>query len=102
VRARHNEPAPADLTPPPAVVCCAGPGGEGVQLMDVNDLAARGRRLDALARGLSRETARVRADTLTVLLYRERRGYLEAIHRALGGVEDARVVLARARHRLEG
>jgi hypothetical protein len=33
----------------------------------------------------------MQADTLTVLLYRERRGELEALHRALGGVEDARV-----------
>jgi hypothetical protein len=70
--------------------------------MTRDDLAARVRRLDALARGLAKETAQVQADTLTVLLYRERRGYLEALHRALGGVEDARVVLARALHRLEG
>jgi hypothetical protein len=37
-----------------------------------------------------------------VLLYRERRGYLEEMHRALAGVEDARVNWARARRRLEG
>jgi hypothetical protein len=65
-----------------------------------DDLAARAKRLDALARGLSRETAAVSADTLTVLLYRERRGYLEEMRRALGGVEGARVVLARAVRRL--
>jgi hypothetical protein len=70
--------------------------------MDVNDLAARVKRLDALARGLAKETVEVQANTLTVLLYRERRGSLEALHRALAGVEDARVTLARARHRLEG
>jgi hypothetical protein len=36
--------------------------------MDVNDLAARVKRLDALARGLAKETAVVQADTLTLLL----------------------------------
>jgi hypothetical protein len=44
----------------------------------------------------------VQADTLTVLLYRERRGYLEALHAALAGIEDARVTLARALRRMEG
>jgi hypothetical protein len=84
------------------VVFRAGPGGGGVQLMDANDLAARVRRLDALARGLAKETARVRADTLTVLLYRERKGYLEEMRRALAGVEGARVTLTRALRQLEG
>jgi hypothetical protein len=70
--------------------------------MTADDLAARVWRLDALARGLAKETAQVQADSLTVLLYRERRGYLEAIHQALGGVEDARVALARALRRMEG
>jgi hypothetical protein len=37
-----------------------------------------------------------------VLLDRERRGYLEALGRALGGVEGARVSLARAVRRMEG
>jgi hypothetical protein len=35
-------------------------------------------------------------------LYRERRGYLEEMGRALAGVEGARVTLCRALHRLEG
>ena len=69
--------------------------------VNTTDLAARVRRHDTLARGLAKELAAVRADTLTVLLYRERRGYLEALHQALGGVEDARVALAQAIHRLE-
>jgi hypothetical protein len=47
-------------------------------------------------------TAEVQANTLTGLLYRERRGYLEAIRQALAGVEGARVTLARALRRLEG
>jgi hypothetical protein len=64
--------------------------------MKVVDLAARVRRLDALARGLAKELAAVSADTLTVLLYRERRGYLEELGQAPAGVEGARVTLARA------
>jgi hypothetical protein len=39
---------------------------------------------------------------LTVLPYRERRGYLEALHQALGGLEAARVTLCRALRRMEG
>jgi hypothetical protein len=71
--------------------------------MTAKELAARVRRLDALARGLAKETAQVQGDTLgCVLLYRERRGYLEALHAALGGVENARVTLAKALRRLEG
>jgi hypothetical protein len=70
--------------------------------MDADDLATRVRRLDALARGLAKETAEVQADTLTGLLYRERRGYLEGIRGALAGVEGARVTLCRALRRLEG
>jgi hypothetical protein len=70
--------------------------------MDVKDLAARVRRLDTLARGLAKELAVVQADTLTVLLYRERRGYLEAVRQALASVETARIALAGALRRLEG
>jgi hypothetical protein len=44
---------------------------------------------DALARGLAKEAATVQADTLTVLLYRELRGYPEGIRQALAGVEGA-------------
>jgi hypothetical protein len=69
--------------------------------MDAKDLAARVKRLDALTRGLAKETAEVQADTLTVLLYRERRGYLEGVRRAPGGVETAPIVLARAIRRRE-
>jgi hypothetical protein len=64
--------------------------------VNADDLAARAKRLDALARGLAKELAGVQADTLTVLLYRERRGCLEALHAALGGGEEARVALDRA------
>jgi hypothetical protein len=70
--------------------------------MDADDLTARVRRPDALARGLAKELAAVPANTLTCLLYRERRGYLEGLHAALGGVKGARVTLATALRRLEG
>jgi hypothetical protein len=60
-----------------------------------------GARLDALARGLAKELAAVQGETLTVLLYRECHGYLEAARQALGGAEDGRVTLARALRRLE-
>jgi hypothetical protein len=73
--------------------------------MDVNDLEARVKRLDTLARGLAEESGRVRETAGTgecVLLFRERRGYLEALHQALGGVETARIALAMALRRLEG
>jgi hypothetical protein len=55
--------------------------------MDADDLAGRVQRPDALARGLAKELTAVHADTLTVLLYQERRAYLEGLHTALGGVE---------------
>jgi hypothetical protein len=51
---------------------------------------------------VAKELAGVPAGTLTVLLYRERRGYLEAVRQALGGAEAARVTLAKALRRLEG
>ena len=70
--------------------------------MDGEDLAARVGWLDAQACGLAKETAQVQADTMPVLLDREQRGYLEELHRALGGVENVRVTLARALRRLEG
>ena len=69
--------------------------------MDADDLTARVRRPDALARGLAKELAAVQPNTLTCLLYRERRGYLEGLHAALGGVEGARVRLARELRRVE-
>jgi hypothetical protein len=50
----------------------------------------------------AKELAAVQADTLTVLLYRERKGYLEEMRRALAGVEGARVTLAKALRRREG
>lgn len=68
--------------------------------MNLADMTARVCRLDELARGLAKEVALwKKADD--PLLYLERKAYLDAIQDALAGVEEARVVLARARQRLE-
>jgi hypothetical protein len=58
-------------------------------------------RLDDLARGLAKEVVLWKAAN-DPLLYVERKEYLGAIQDALAGVEAARVVLAKARQRLEG
>jgi hypothetical protein len=68
--------------------------------MNLADLRARIRRLDELARGLAKEVALWKAGN-DPLLYLERRVYLGAIQDALAGVEAARVILAKARQRLE-
>ena len=69
-------------------------------MIELADLKARVRRLDELTRGLAREVA-IWKEADDPLLYLERRAYLKAIQDALAGVESARVVLARARQRLE-
>jgi hypothetical protein len=68
--------------------------------MNLTDLQGRVRRLDQLARGLAKEVTLWKASD-DPLLYLERRAYLNAIQDALAGIEAARVVLARARQRLE-
>jgi hypothetical protein len=68
--------------------------------MNLTDLAARVRRLDELMRGLAKEVA-LWKDGNDPLLYPERKAYLKGIQDALAGVEAARVVLAKARRRLE-
>jgi hypothetical protein len=64
-------------------------------------LKARVARLEELSRGLAREGVLQRG-VQDVLLYRERQQYLAALRDALGGVEAARVVLARAVRRPGG
>jgi hypothetical protein len=65
------------------------------------DISARVRRLDALSRGLALELHNVsKADDR--MLYVERREYLAAMRRVQAGVEEARVVLAKARQRIDG
>jgi hypothetical protein len=69
--------------------------------VNVSDLAARCRRSEALATGLTRERYIIdKGDD--PLLYLERRAYLLALTAAIGGLEGARVVLAKARQRIEG
>ncbi len=68
--------------------------------MTLEQIAARVERLDELSRGLGKELVLLgKADD--PLLYVERKGYLDAPGRVLSGVEEARVVLARVRQRLE-
>ena len=50
---------------------------------------------------LSKEDHRVFKGELR-LLFEERREYLKAIREAISGLEQARVVLAKAMHRVEG
>jgi hypothetical protein len=69
--------------------------------VNLPDLAARCRRLEALTVGLMRECA-VIAEADDPLLYLERRAYLAAVRGAVSGLESARVVLAKARQRIEG
>ena len=63
------------------------------------DVEKRLRRLEELTRGLSREVSLWKEGN-DPLLYLERRAYLNAIQDALAGVEEARVVLARAWQRI--
>ena len=69
-------------------------------MIGVEDVLARVCRLDELARGLAKEVALWKEGN-DPLLYLERKSYLNGIQDALAGVESARVVLARARLRLE-
>jgi hypothetical protein len=63
-------------------------------------LSARVRRLDQLALGVAREVQLVGESD--IFLYVERREYLKTLHRMRAGLEDARVVLAKARRRIHG
>src|SRR5262249_59640 len=69
--------------------------------MTLHDIAARAQRLDQLSRGLAKEIV-IWKPCNDALLYRERQDYLKAIREALSGIEAARVVLAKARQRLDG
>jgi hypothetical protein len=69
--------------------------------LELADIKARVARLDELARGLAREVA-LRRGAKDVLLFRERRQYLQAIQEALAGADAARVVLEGVVRRMEG
>lgn len=64
-------------------------------------LAARCTRLTQLSEGLARETYLI-AEGRDPLLYAERQAYLAALRKAIAGLEEARVTLARARYRIQG
>jgi hypothetical protein len=68
--------------------------------MEVAGIRARYTRLDRLSRGLAKEVVLIK-DGDDPMLYVERRDYLSALQDALAGVESARVVLAKALHRLD-
>ncbi|HVS34093.1 MAG TPA: hypothetical protein VMS17_00845 [Gemmataceae bacterium] len=68
-------------------------------MITVADLSARVKRLEELTRGLAKEVLRWK-ECNDPLLYMERKAYLDAIQNALAGLDEARVVLARARNRL--
>lgn len=70
------------------------PVGEDI-VISVADMTARVRRLEELTRGLAKEVALWKGGN-DPLLYLERRSYLNAMQDALAGLEEARVVLARA------
>ena len=69
-------------------------------MISVADVAARVKRLDQLTRGLAKEVV-IWDQHDDPLLFVERRDYLKAIRDALAGVESARVILAKARQRIE-
>jgi hypothetical protein len=67
--------------------------------MSAADIVARVRRLDQLSRGLAKEIQLVeKADD--PMLYVERMEYLAAIQQARAGVENALMVLAKAKQRI--
>jgi hypothetical protein len=68
--------------------------------MNLKEMRARIRRLDALARGFAKEVTLVK-QSQGPLLYLERKAYLDAIQDALAGVEAARVILAKVQQRVE-
>jgi hypothetical protein len=68
--------------------------------MSAADIAARVRRLEQLALGIAREIQLV-AKADDPMLYLERQAYLAGMRRLLNGIESARVVLVKARQRLD-
>lgn len=74
---------------------------ERADLMDVEGLTMRVKRLHELTRGLSMEVAIVKEND-DPMLYLERKAYREGLEDAIAGLEVARVTLAHARRRLRG
>jgi hypothetical protein len=70
-------------------------------VLTLADMITRIHRLDELTRGLAKEVL-LWKEAGDPLLYLERKAYLKAIQETLAGAETARIVLARARQRIEG
>jgi hypothetical protein len=70
-------------------------------IVNVSDVVARKRRLEEMSPGLGKELVLIE-ECQGPLLYLERKHYLGSLRDALGGIECARVVQARARQRLQG
>jgi hypothetical protein len=69
-------------------------------MIDLNGIATRIRRLEELTRALAKEVV-LWKQAHDPLLYVERRAYLKALQDGLAGLDEARVVLAQVRQRLE-
>ncbi|MFO0877504.1 MAG: hypothetical protein U0840_09030 [Gemmataceae bacterium] len=68
-------------------------------MITLADVSSRVVRLEELTRGLAKEVTLWKGGN-DPLLYLERRAYLNAVQDALAGLEEARVVLARAAQRV--
>jgi hypothetical protein len=68
--------------------------------MTLHHISARIKRLDSLFLGLHQERILISKGD-DPLLYLERQAYLRAMHATTAALENARVVLARARQRIE-
>ena len=69
-------------------------------MIDEAGIQARMERLERLSKGLAREVVVIGAAD-DPLLYLERQAYLAALRDGIAGLEAARVILARARQRME-
>jgi hypothetical protein len=70
-------------------------------MLTFDALRARVRRLHELYCELAKETHIPKAEEADPLLFLERQAYRQAMHLAIGGIEDARVVLAAAIPRID-
>jgi hypothetical protein len=70
-------------------------------MITVDSLHTRVRRFHDLYRELAPETAIPHAEDNDPLHFVEQRAYKDAVHRAIAGLEDARISLAMAVQRIE-
>jgi hypothetical protein len=70
-------------------------------MVTIDSIRARVRRFHDLYRELAPETAIPHTEDNDPLHFVERRAYKAAVHRAIAGLEDARVALATALQRIE-